>query len=391
MMISTMKRKPLSILLALCVMLSLAACSSGGGSGKAAQEPSSPGSVQNETTPVGTDPEETKPSGVPEFTGTVDLSQAVTPSEEDFLYYDYNSYVEIYGYQGNDNVIVIPNTLADKPVTCTWIEFAAGTDVHGIVIDEGLEKLIRFGTEDGEPHLEAIRIPSTITDASSDNPYSGLPRLQTIEVAEGNERYMAEDGVLYDIYSDSRKLICYPAARPGETFVQPDDSYTSDYAFFGTVNLKRLENAYTGGYNPFAGSSIEEVIFSDRQLSLSGGEFTDAENLRSITMSVNLSSHSGNSAMFKRNSSLEEIIVPEGNPKYFTDDGVLYFISDSGIQYLLYYPTARPGEEYTLAPGTQGIYNVDYAFDNPLYLKVLHSGGAELGSLTLDGIEYKEP
>ena len=58
---------------------------------------------------------------------------------------------------------------------------------------------------------------------------------------------------------------------------------------------------------------------------------------------------------------------------------------------LLYYPAARPGEEYALAPGTQGIYHVDYAFDNPFYLKVLHSGGAELGSLTLDGIEYKEP
>lgn len=388
-----LKKRILIFVLALGLVLSLAACGSGKDSGQrepflsggAADDPAQTQPEESDgTTPEETRPEETQPEGLPEFTGAVDLDAAVTPPADDFLYNEFGNYVEIYGYRGREPVIVLPKTLTDKPVTCSHLMFSAGTDVHGVVIDEGFETIIGFSCETGEAHLEAVRIPASVEKVPDENPYSNLPRLHTIEVAEGNGRFRAEDGVLYAVYSDSQKLVCYPAARPGDTFVQPDGVYAGDAAYSGTVYLKRLENAYTPDH-PYADSSIEEIVYSDRQTSLHSQEFYGAENLRKITMSVNLNSHAGNSPMFGKNSSLEEIVVTEGNTKYFTSGGVLYYIKN-GAPVLLYYPTARPGEEYTLADGTVSIFNVDYAFDDPLYLKVLHTV-SDFGPIHIDGIE----
>lgn len=206
-----------------------------------------------------------------------------------------------------------------------------------------------------------------------------------------------EDGILYGMRSDSKILVCYPAMREGDTFVQPDDTFLAEYAFAGNEFLKRVENAnpWVNNY-AFVQSKVEEVVCSDNWTFLGQHAFSDysgESELRSITLSANLDSHVGNSDIFAGLDKLEEIQMPEGNPKYFTEDGVLYYTSEKeNVIYLMLYPNAHPGEEFTPSEKAEGVYYMDRAFDNPIYLKKIHPGNIQFYQSDMpDGVELAEP
>lgn len=381
-------KKLLSILLVCGLLLSLAACG-GGDSGDPSNE-----NVKQES-PVSNSSGKSDASqpdqSIPQISGEpISLADAKQPSDNDFIYNKYNNYVELMGYKGPDEVILVPSTIEGLPVECQGFSIAEGSSVRGIVFAEGYTNIPRIGyqSENGAV-IEAVGIPATCEDLPNnpENPFSNLPYLKTIEVAEGNPVYSVEDGILYAMRSESKLLMCYPAVREGDSFVQPEGTFLASYAFANNACLKRVENANTwidGG--AFNGSAVEEVVCSEDWTYLGQNAFSDfsgASELKSITLSVNLDSHVGNAKIFAGLDKLEEILVPEGNSEYFSEDGVLYYVDKNGVTYLMLYPNARPGEEFTPSERADGIYYVDRAFDNPLYLKKIHAG-----NMNLQGVEF---
>lgn len=307
------------------------------------------------------------------------ITDAEQPDDKDFIYDKFSNYVELTGYQGKDKVILVPSTIEGLPVVSERFIIKDSSYVRGIAFDEGYTNIpyISCESNDSSP-IESIKIPSTCTEINSDlnNPFSTLPYLSSIEVAEGNTVYSVEDGILYANYGDGYKLLmCYPAMKEGDIFSQPDETHLVSSCFANNTSLKRVENAKAwNGENAFLDSSVEEVVCSDRWTFLGQHEFEGREGespLRSITLSANLDDLVWKVDHFVGLNNLEEIIVPEGNPVFFSEDGVLYYVG-SKETYLLKYPNAHPGEDFNVSEKADVLYLISTVFENPLYLKRVH-------------------
>lgn len=78
--------------------------------------------------------------------------------------------VWLYGYEGNDSTLVIPETVGQYGATFT---------VTGIELN----------TFHYDNRMVSITIPATMTELYDDNPFSGCVNLKTLRVAEGNPRF----------------------------------------------------------------------------------------------------------------------------------------------------------------------------------------------------------
>lgn len=309
----------------------------------------------------------------------VSLEDAKQPKDKDFIYDKFNNYVELHGYQGKDQVIVIPTTIEGLPVEIDRFVIAENAKVRGIVLEEGYTSIPIIAREsDGNSPVEMIKLPSTCTKQVNSNPFGGYPYLKTIEVAEGNTVFFVEDDVLYADYGEEydKVLVCYPPMKEGETLVLPDDVSLAGGCFSGNSMLKRVENAvpWSGG-NIIAGTAIEELVCGDEWKHLGQHQFEDfsgESKLRSITLSVNLNDLVWKVDHFAGLDSLEEILVPEGNSTFFSEDGVLYYIGSKDKTYLLKYPNAHPGEDFTVSEKADMLYYMSTVFENPIYLKRVH-------------------
>lgn len=89
--------------------------------------------------------------------------------------------------------------------------------------------------------MTSISIPAKVEgiESSWSNPYGGCYELTNIDVNEENPNLKSVDGVLYS--KDGKKLISYPAAKPGDTFTIPKEvEEVSDRAFKACKNLKQI-------------------------------------------------------------------------------------------------------------------------------------------------------
>ena len=353
------------------------------GGGQATENPSQDKSIQAESPAQEESAGQTESASVSEssFTdGPISLDNAVVPDVSDWVYKDMGDTIDLYAYKGSDTVIRVPSELDGKPVNIAKaIRLEEGTHVRGVVWDEGFKDPLSIESRiDGlMEHVEAIRIPSTMTEktdsftGSYNTPFLSLPGLKTIEVAEENPNYYVENGVLYHaahITTDPEDtcLVLYPALKEDETFTQPDNTYVLGNAFRNTQYLKRVEN-FDGASDSFGNSSVEEVVCAKNKWYFQDRQF-NGEHIRKITLSeVEMSI--GASA-FQYLPALEEIALPGENSKQVTDNGVLYWRdAEDGKLSMTFYPSARPGEEYHVLKGTKEVSGK--AFDSPAFLKRL--------------------
>lgn len=89
-----------------------------------------------------------------------------------------------------------------------------------------------------EMHIKKITIPASVTYISAENPFASLLQLQEIFVDEANKNYVSVDGVLYS--KDMKTLICYPAAKKGNSFNIPDGVEELGIAAVSSTALKEI-------------------------------------------------------------------------------------------------------------------------------------------------------
>ena len=67
--------------------------------------------------------------------------------------------------------------------------------------------------------LTTVALPASLETMGS-NPFAACTSLTAITVEAGNDKFSAEDGVLFN--ADKTQLICYPGGKTDETYVVPD-------------------------------------------------------------------------------------------------------------------------------------------------------------------------
>lgn len=189
--------------------------------------------------------------------------------------------------------------------------------------------------------VTGISIPDGITDV----PWyamKSVPNLETITVSDNNTGLSVHDGILFN--KDMTMLMEYPASKQGSEYVIPESvSSLRDYAFSNTKYL-------------------EELTLSS-QITWYENSINYCDSIR--TLNLNMLSYVGGTQL-NGNVNVEKITVSENNTALCVYDNVLYGNNDDNTTKLLYYPSGRTDEVFTIPDEVNGMtvtYIMDGAFN----------------------------
>ena len=190
--------------------------------------------------------------------------------------------------------------------------------------------------------MTSIFIPASVSSIGN-NAFGNCDKLKEITVSDDNKYYTSNEGVLFD--KSMSKLICYPEGKEGTSYTIPE-SVTS------------LE--------PYAlqGSSLNTIQLPNKLTLIREGALSYMSGISSINIPENVTDIEPNAFAF---SGLTEIKVDENNKHYADKDGVLF---DKNLSTLIYYPSSKPGTEYSVPAGVTRIE--DYSFvGKPILQKII--------------------
>ena len=278
--------------------------------------------------------------------------------------------VVISGYEGIEDVPVVPSEIEGLPVTViAGTAFRNNAVMEDIVLPESLV-CIESDSFLGCRLLKSIRIPAGVELIG--DPYNTVftgflalsTSLESIEVDPENQNYKSEEGILFS--KDGKRLIVYPH-NYGQSFYRiPDTVEKIEYgAFAGDQNLEELEmgdNVKEIGYMAFLsceklakitfGNSVKSMVLAinlcpeltsldipDSVESIESA-IKNCENLTSLTIGKGAKNFM---SVGKNCPKLERVDVDAENPWISSEDGVVFNKDKSEM---LFYPPSRPGEEY---------------------------------------------
>ena len=265
--------------------------------------------------------------------------------------------------------------LPDTVIRLGKESFAGCTALEEMELGDGLAEIGSEAFYDCTA-LTQLALPATLTRVDS-NFLNGASSMESVTVAEGGERYYAEDGVLFQRpYGDAagNTLVYYPAARPAQTYAVPQGvAVIGSQSFWDAWKLTQVTlpegletiegGAFTGcdgltriavpdsvtrlGAHAFQGcTALEGIQLGSGLTALAEGLFYRCESLREITIPAGVTEIAADT--FEQCTGLEAYLVEEGNPRYFAQDGVLYDGGEEGQVKLLAYPGGRTETTLTL-------------------------------------------
>lgn len=190
--------------------------------------------------------------------------------------------------------------------------------------------------------MTSIFIPASVSSIGN-NAFGNCSKLSEITVSNDNKYYTSKEGVLFD--KNMFKLICYPEGKEVTSYTIPE-SVTS------------LE--------PYAlqGSSLNTIQLPNKLTLIREGALSYMSGISSINIPENVTDIEPYAFAF---SGLTEIKVDENNKHYADKDGVLF---DKNLSTLIYYPSSKPGTEYSVPNGVTRIE--DYSFvGKPILQKII--------------------
>ena len=204
--------------------------------------------------------------------------------------------------------------------------------------------------------LTTVEIPASVTEMGKNDVFEGCTSLTSITVADGNDNFFVEDGVLYgyEVDDDGNKiddefiaLIC-PPGKSGSVTLKDGTVEIGGSAFKGCTQLTGVtlnEGLTRIGSNAFGGcSSLQTVTLPASLTSLGNGAFDNCAGLTSLN-------------------------VAAGNSKFSSENGVLYDIDKTE---LLLYPMSKADTDFTVPDSVTHI--ASYAFKGARYLQNITVG-----------------
>ena len=180
-------------------------------------------------------------------------------ASDGYVYNDFGGQLTIVGYQGPGGAIVIPATIAGKPVVQLGSNaFVYLTSPTSVVIPEGVRSLEQ-GVFFGCPNLTSVVVPSTVTSISA-YVFQQCPQLASIVVAAGNSVFSSEGGILYN----KAKTMLLQCSR----------------AVTGTLDLTATVTTIAGG--AFFGCTFSRLSFPAAITTIDSGGFYALGGLASV-------------------------------------------------------------------------------------------------------------
>lgn len=168
--------------------------------------------------------------------------------------------------------------------------------------------------------LTSVDIPASITSITSDL-FTGCTSLAAINVAEDNENYSSEDGVVYD--KDKTVLMMYPVGKTDESFVIPSTvTEIKAEAFKDNAYLKNItipEGVETiGSYNFYNCDALVSITVPDSVTSVGSDFCAYSGSLETVVLGSGMTEVPGHA------------FYGDNDPKYLTiPSSITYFRSYS--------------------------------------------------------------
>ncbi|MCD8036794.1 MAG: leucine-rich repeat protein [Clostridiales bacterium] len=289
----------------------------------------------------------------------------------------------IYSADGEELIMCIPSasgtiTVENGTKTLSDLAFYNCSKVTKIVLPNGLENIgtedtLAKGTFSGCSALTEINIPEGVTSLYRNTFYSCNslttitipasmtyihPRalmnygIQTISVAEGNEYFAVEDGILYT--SDMKELIKYPSGRADTSYTVKDGvEVIGEAAFYRAKSLTEvtLPDSVTelGPYAFYLDTNITTINLSSN-LSIIGEYCFNQCTVLTNGMTFSATVTEIGEHAFYYCTSLTNIEVDDDNEVFASYDGALY---DKELTTLIRCPEGKT--ELEIAPTTTAI------------------------------------
>ncbi len=229
------------------------------------------------------------------------------------------------------------------------------------------------------------------------NSIAKFSALTEIVVEDGNSRYFSDHGVLYErTEEDGQLLHTYPRAKADEGYAILEGTKTVGKDAFRDNKLltkvtmpESLEVIRQAAFAYCYG--LTEIVLGKNVTTLEYDAFYGCNNMTSFTLSEKLTVETVNNSVvgacnklttlyvpataefvpnsIAKFSALTEIVVEDGNSRYFSDYGVLYKRTEEDGQLLHTYPRAKADEGYAILEGTKTV-DKDAFRDNKLLTKV---------------------
>lgn len=260
----------------------------------------------------------------------------------------------ITGYEGTGGSVVVPDKLADIPVT----GFGEFSPVFGY----------------GNSNVTSVVLPASVTNIATYALYDSLA-LTNIGVDVANASYTSIGGVLFDKLAAT--LFSYPSARTGAYAIPDGVTSIAEVAFAKSAGLTGVtipEGVTNIAESAFDGcTGLTTVTLPDSVTAIANYTFAGCTNLTIVSVGTGLASIGGpNSDPFSGCTALTAINVAPGNTVFASIDGVVFSDDEST---LFYFPYAKPGD-YAVPESVTNI--ADFAFaSSTLLTSVTMSSGVQ--------------
>lgn len=224
-----------------------------------------------------------------------------------------------------------------------WLYCVPPARTGTIDIKEGTESVSSDAFR-GCERISGINIPASFIDIDRKTA-EDCKLIESINVAEDNQYFSSEDGVLYD--KQKKRLIWYPCGKTGEVKITDSVTEIGDMAFIGCVNISEIslgknvsiigekvfmgctslqtaafEGMVTeiGGYTFKSCTSLTEVILPDGFESLSYAMFSGCPLLKKLNIPASVKVILSTSFL---GSAINEIVIDSANPYLSLRDGMI--------------------------------------------------------------------
>ena len=280
--------------------------------------------------------------------------------------------------------------------------------IYTVVIKEGLTSLPKNAISSfGSFYVTDIRLPATLT-LTEPYEFNFFDKLKNITIAEGNERYYTEDGVLFESTDDGNHLLVYPQKKEdftsytipegvthiGERAFNYNDTLTSlnlpasletiaETAFYihtlTEFTINSDNTAYTVEDGILYTKDMTELVaypamhpneiyvLPDSVTTISDSILLNTTSLETLAISESVTEIKDTNNVVFSDILLKEIIVDEDNPNYCSKNGILY---SKDMKTLIFYPPCKENKVYRMPEAVTFIENSAFARLN--YLEEIH-------------------
>ncbi|MBQ3150204.1 MAG: leucine-rich repeat domain-containing protein [Clostridia bacterium] len=192
----------------------------------------------------------------------------------------------------------------------TLIQYPAGNAKTSYSIPDTVEEIFNFAFNKVKA-LRSISIPASV---STITPYSFVRciGMESYSVAAENEKYISEDGVLFN--KDKTELLKYPAGNKRKSYDIPDTVKTIELGAFENANYlltvsipdsvtKIKDSAFISMKN------LEEIIIPDNVTAIGSNTFESCIRLKSVKLGKEVSTIGGDA--FRNCVQLRSIKLPD--------------------------------------------------------------------------------